>query len=53
VISSSLFLNTGLILEKLNLSEKIPKERDLLKRYVKGDMIKGTLIFRILAGISS
>jgi len=53
VISSSPFLNTGLIIENFNLSEKTPKERDLLRRYVKGDMIKGALSFRILVGISS
>jgi len=53
VISSSPFLNTGLIIENINLLEKTPKERDLLQRYVKVDMIKGALIFRILVRISS
>jgi len=53
VINSSPFLNTGLIIENFNLSEKTPKERDLLQRYVIVNMIKGSLTFRISVGISS
>jgi len=53
VISLSPFLNFGLIIENFYLSGKTPEERDLLQIYVKEEMIKGALIFRILIGISS
>jgi hypothetical protein len=55
VISLSPFVNTGLIIEYFNLLENTPEERErhLLKIYVKEEIIKGTLIFRILIGISS
>ena len=52
-MSLSPFLNSGLITEHFNLSGKTPEERDLLQIYVKGEMIKGALIFRISIGISS
>jgi len=48
VISLSPFFNIVLSIENFGLSGKTPKERDLSQMYVKGEMIKGTLIFRIL-----
>jgi hypothetical protein len=53
VIGLSPFLNTGLIIKYFNLSGKTSKERDLLQIYVKGEMRKRALVFKILIGISS
>jgi hypothetical protein len=39
-----------LIIETFSISGKTPEGRDLLQTYVKGEMIKGALIFRILTG---
>jgi hypothetical protein len=47
------FLNTGFTTENFNLDGKIPDERDLLQIYVKGEIIKGALIFNILVDIIS
>jgi len=52
VISLSPFLNIGLIIEYFNLSGKMSEERDLLQVYVKGEMRKRALVFKILVGIS-
>ena len=35
------------------MSGNVPAHNDLLHIYVRGDMIKGRLIFNILTGISS
>ena len=50
MISLSPFLNIVWITKNFSLSGKTPEEGDLLQIYVKGEMIKGALIFRILAG---
>jgi hypothetical protein len=47
------FLYIGLTSEYFNLSGKIPVESILLHIYVKGDIIKGLIIFRIFVVISS
>jgi hypothetical protein len=45
----STFLCKGFISENFN----IPNESDLLRMYVRGDVIKGVLTFRIFIGIPS
>jgi hypothetical protein len=47
------FLNTGFINENFNLVGKILVERDLLCIYVKVELIKVVLSFKILTEISS
>jgi hypothetical protein len=47
------FLCKGFISENFNREGKIPDENDLLHMYVKGDVIKGVLTFRIFVGIPS
>ena len=53
MISLSPFFNIVLSIENFSLLGKTPKERDSLQIYVKGEMIKGALIFRILTGSTS
>jgi hypothetical protein len=47
------FLKIGLIRAYFNLEGKIPAIIALLKIYVKGKLIKGAQIFKILVVISS
>ena len=47
------FLCTGIISENFNREGNIPDESDILHIYVKGDVIKGVLIFKIFVGIPS
>ena len=47
------FLCKGFISENFNWEGKIPDESDLLHMYVRGDMMKGVLTFRIFIGIPS
>jgi hypothetical protein len=47
------FLSKGFISENFNQEGKIPDESDLLRMYVRGDVIKGVLAFRIFVGIPS
>jgi hypothetical protein len=47
------FLRKGLISENINWEGKIPAESDVLHMYVRGDVMKGVLTFRILIGIPS
>jgi hypothetical protein len=53
VVSLYPFLNIGFIIECFNLLGKTTKERVLLQTYVKGEMRKRALVFKILIGISS
>ena len=46
-------LKIGLTVEYFNLDGKSPNSIDLLKMYVRGELIKGALHLRILIGISS
>jgi len=46
------FLNTGFAMENFNLVGKIPEERDLLHKYVKGVRTRKALNYRILTQIS-
>jgi len=50
VISLSAFFNIVSSIETFSLLGKTPEERDLSQMYVKGEMVKGALIFRILTG---
>ena len=45
------FLSKGFILENFNQKGKKPEESDLLHMYVRGDVMKGVLTFRIFIGI--
>ena len=45
------FLCEGFISENFNWEGKIPDESDLLCMYVRGDVMKGVLTFRIFIGI--
>jgi len=47
------FLYKVFISENFNQQRKIPNESDLLHMYVRGDVIKGVLTFRILIVIPS
>jgi hypothetical protein len=47
------FVNKDFTSENLNLSGNIPVRRVLLNIYVRGDIMYGALIFRILEEISS
>jgi len=47
------FLCKGFISENFNREGKIPDESDLLHMYVKGNVMKGVLTFRIFIGIPS
>jgi len=47
------FLCKGFISENFNQEGKIPDESDLLHMYVREDVMKGVLIFRIFIGIPS
>ena len=47
------FLCKGSISENFDWEEKIPDESNLLHMYVKGDVMKGVLTFRIFIGIPS
>jgi len=47
------FLCNGFISENFNREVKIPDESDLLHMYVREDVIKGVLTFRIFIGIPS
>jgi hypothetical protein len=47
------FLFKGFISENFNRDGKIPDEGDFLQMYVKGDVMKGVLTFRIFVGIPS
>ena len=47
------FLCEGFISENFNQEGKIPDETDLLHVYVRGDVMKGVLTFRIFIGIPS
>jgi hypothetical protein len=47
------FLNTGFTIENFNLFGKIPDAQYLIHVYVKGELIKGVLYFKILTDISS
>jgi len=47
------FLCKGFISENLNQDGNVPGESDLLQMYVRGDVTKGVLTFRIFIGIPS
>jgi len=47
------FLSTGFISENFNQEGKIPDKSDLLHMYVRGDVMKGLLTFKIFIGIPS
>ena len=47
------FLYKGFISENLNQDGTIPVESELLQIYVRGDVTKGVLTFRIFIGIPS
>jgi len=47
------FLCKGFISENFNQEGKVPHKSDLLHMYVRGDVMKGVLSFRISIGISS
>jgi len=49
----SLFLCKGFLSENFNQDGKIPHKSDLLHMYVRGDVMKGVLTFRIFIGIPS
>jgi hypothetical protein len=49
----SQFLKIGLIMAYFSLEGKVPDIIDLSKIYVKVELIKGALIFKILVVISS
>ena len=49
----SSFLYNGCISQNFNQEGKMLEESDLLHMYVRGDMMKGVLTFRIFIGISS
>jgi len=53
VRSLSPFLQTSLIAAYFSLSGNTPEERGLLQIWVKGQMIKWVLNFRIFVGVSS
>jgi len=54
VISTlSPFSCKGFISENFNQEGKIPHKSDLLHTYVRGDVMKGVLTFRIFIGIPS
>ena len=46
------FLNTAFTIENFVLVGKMPEERDLLRVYIKGELIQGELSFKILTEIS-
>ena len=48
-----LFLCKGFISENFNWEGKIPDKSDLLHMYVRGDVMKGVLTFRIFIVIQS
>jgi hypothetical protein len=52
-LSLSPVLKIGITVEYFNLDRKEPNSRDLLKMYVRRELIKGALHLRILIGISS
>jgi len=43
----------GFYFRNFNREGKIPDESDLLLTYVRGDVLKGVLTFRIFVGIPS
>ena len=47
------FLCKGFISENFNQEGKIPDKSDLLHTYVRGDVIKGVLTFKIFIRIQS
>jgi hypothetical protein len=49
----STLLHKGFISENFNQEGKIPDKSDLLHMYVRGDVMKGVLTFRIFIGIPS
>jgi hypothetical protein len=53
ILDLSPVLKVGITLEYFDLDRKRPNSRDLLKMYVKGELIKGALHLRILIEISS
>jgi hypothetical protein len=52
ILSLSPALKIGITLECYSLGRKEPNSRDLLKMYVRGELIKGVLHLRILTEIS-
>jgi hypothetical protein len=53
ILSLSPALKIGITVEYFRLDRKEPNSRDLLKLYVRGELIKGELHLRILTEISS
>jgi hypothetical protein len=53
ILSLSPALKIGITIEYFSLDRKEPNLRDLLKMYVKGELIKGALHLRIVTEIST
>jgi hypothetical protein len=53
ILNLSPVLKIGVTVEYFNLDGKRPNSSDLLKMYVRGELIKGALHLRILIEISS
>jgi hypothetical protein len=53
ILSLSAILKMGITVEYFNLDRKELNSRDLLKMYVRGELIKGALHLRILIKIST
>jgi len=52
ILSLSPALKVGITVEYFSLDGKEPNSRDLLKMYVRGELIKGALHLRISSEIS-
>jgi len=52
ILSLSPALKIGITVEYFSLDRKEPNSRDLLKLYVRGELIKGELHLKIIISIS-